>query len=117
MNNSFRLICILILGSLFLSSCSIIEGDAMDSYPLGAGFRYSAYGPPYNPGPEYWANVGIQMAEKFEGAVPQGIWIIGQISGKGTFINFPTGVDDPNVYDMAVDGNQATFDLFDELGV
>lgn len=117
MNNSFRLICILILGSLFLSSCSIIGGDAMDSYPLGAGFRYSAYGPPYNPGPEYWANVGIQMAEKFEGAVPQGIWIVGQISGKGAFVNFPTGIDDPNVYDMAVDGNQATFDLFDELGV
>ena len=30
---------------------------------LGAGFRYSAYGPDYDPGPQYWRRVGQEMAE------------------------------------------------------
>ena len=89
----------------------------MDSHPLGAGFRFSSYGPPYNPGAEYWADVGLQMSEKFEGAIPQGIWIVGVLSGEGTYVNFPTGIDDPYVMDSAVDMNEAVFDLFDEQGV
>ena len=93
MNQPYRLIRIFILSSLLLSGCSIFGGNPMDSYPLGAGFRYSSYGPPYNPGPAYWADVGIQMAEKFEGAVPQGIWIVGIIRIKsskeeGSRVNF-----------------------------
>lgn len=117
MNKPFRWINILIAGGLLLSSCSILGGNSMDSYPLGAGFRYSSYGPPHDPGPEYWANVGIQMAEKFEGAVPQGIWIVGRVFGKGTFVNFPTGIDSKYVMDTPVDENEETFDLFDEMGV
>ena len=57
------------------------------------------------------------MAERFEGAVPQAIWIVGRLNGKGTFANFPTGIDNQYVMDTAVDGNEATFELFDELGV
>jgi len=48
---------------------------------LGAGFRYSSYGPAYNPGPEYWASVGEQMAEKFPEAKPSTIWIVGILDG------------------------------------
>jgi len=85
--------------------------------PLGTGFRYSSYGPPYDPGAEYWLGVGSKMAAKFPNAVPQGIWILGVISGKGTFVNFPTGIDDRNVYDFPIDSNEEIFDLFDESGV
>ena len=115
----FRWLNLLILSSWLLAGCQILEfGDkAMITHPLGAGFRFSSYGPPYNPGAEYWAGVGIQMAEKFDGAVPQGIWILGVINGEGTYVNFPTGIDNPYVMDSAVDMNEATFDLFDESGV
>ncbi len=89
----------------------------MDTHPLGAGFRFSSYGPPYNPGPEYWANVGMQMADRFDDAVPQAIWIVGILNGQGTFVNFPTGIENKYVMDTAVDGNEATFDLFDEMGI
>jgi hypothetical protein len=44
---------------------------------LGAGFRFSTYGPGYDPGAEYWAGVGQQMAVKFPNARPQAIWIVG----------------------------------------
>jgi len=44
---------------------------------LGAGFRFSIYGPGYDPGAEYWAGVGQQMAVKFPNARPQAIWIVG----------------------------------------
>jgi hypothetical protein len=55
---TFRFLFILLL----VASCTSMN------YPestLGAGFRYSSYGPPYNPGPEYWDSVGEQMAAKF----------------------------------------------------
>lgn len=45
--------------------------------PLGAGFRWSPYGPPEgeDPGPAYWSDVADAMASRFEGSVGQGIWI------------------------------------------
>ena len=61
----------------------------MDSYPLGAGFRYSSYGPPYNPGPEYWANVGIQMADKFEGRSSSGDLDFGNHPRSGYICKLP----------------------------
>jgi hypothetical protein len=84
---------------------------------IGAGFRYSSYGPPYNPGPQYWADIAYQMANKYSGAMPQGIWITGVLSGQGTFLGFPTGIQDKYVQDIPVDNNKETLDLFDELGV
>ena len=119
MKKQYYWLNLLILGGLLLNGCQFISsgGDSMDSYPLGSGFRYSSYGPPYNPGPEYWGNVGLGMAERFDGAVPQAIWIVGIISGQGSFVNFPTGIDNKYVMDVAVDGNEETFKLFDELGV
>jgi hypothetical protein len=84
---------------------------------LGAGFRYSSYGPPYNPGPQYWVDVSYQMSEKYSGAVPRGIWITGILSGQGIFVGFPTGIQDKYVQDFPVDSNAETLDLFDELGV
>jgi hypothetical protein len=84
---------------------------------LGAGFRYSTYGPQYDPGPEYWASVGEQMAAKFDGAAPQAIWIIGNFTGRGTYLSFPVDTTDPNVTFTYVDMNEAALTLFDERGV
>ncbi len=86
-------------------------------YPLGAGFRFSSYGPPYNPGADYWAGVAQGMAARFPDAAPQGIWILGVLRGEGVFLNFPSGIVNPYVSDQPVDENEAVFDLFDQLGV
>ncbi len=85
--------------------------------PVGTGFRYSSYGPPFNPGEAYWASVASGMATRFPGSVPQGIWILGTINGQGLFIGFPTGIDSPYVYDLPVDSNEATLNYFDDAGV
>ncbi|MBN2387745.1 MAG: hypothetical protein JXB85_12065 [Anaerolineales bacterium] len=84
---------------------------------LGAGFRYSTYGPPSDPGPAYWAAVGEQMAARFDGATPQAIWIVGIFTGNGTYLSFPAETDDPLVTFTYVDMNEATLDLFDERGL
>jgi hypothetical protein len=83
---------------------------------LGAGFRYSSYGPAYNPGAEYWASVGEQMAAKFPNAKPATIWIVGILDGEGTYLNFDCKTDDPNIHCGYVDINEQTLTLFDEKG-
>ena len=64
---------------------------------LGAGFRYSSYGPAYDPGPEYWVSVGEQMAAKLSDSKPATIWIVGVLDGEGTYLNFGCETDDPNI--------------------
>lgn len=84
---------------------------------LGAGFRFSTYGPSRNPGPEYWASVGEQMAAKFSNAQPEAIWIVGNFTGEGTFLSFPADIKDPLITKTYVDMNEAALSLFDERGV
>jgi hypothetical protein len=83
---------------------------------LGAGFRYSVYGPRFNPGPEYWARVGREMAARFPGATPEAIWIVGRVKGDGVQLSFPVATGDPLIVGSDVDGNEATLTLFDTLG-
>jgi hypothetical protein len=83
---------------------------------LGAGFRYSVYGPRYNPGPEYWARVGREMAARFPGATPEAIWIVTRMKGDGVQVNFPFAGDDPLIVGSEEDGNEAALALFDTLG-
>lgn len=83
---------------------------------LGAGFRYSSYGPAYNPGPEYWASVGEQMAAKFPDAKPAAIWIVGILDGEGTYLSFDCEPQDPHIRCSYVDINEATLTLFDKKG-
>jgi hypothetical protein len=83
---------------------------------VGAGFRYSSYGIPYNPGPEYWASVGEQMAAKFADAKPSTIWIVGNIDGEGVYLSFGCEPKDPNIHCGYVDINEQTLTLFDEKG-
>jgi hypothetical protein len=81
-----------------------------------AGFRYSSYGPSYNPGPEYWVSVGEQMAAKFPDAKPATIWIVGILDGEGTYLSFGCDTDDPNIRCGYVDINEQVLTLFDEKG-
>lgn len=83
---------------------------------LQAGFRYSSYGPSYNPGPEYWPYAGEQMAAKFTDATPSALWIVGVLDGEGTYLNFNCETDDPNIRCGYADMNDAVFNLFDEKG-
>jgi hypothetical protein len=84
---------------------------------LAAGFRYSVYGPEYNPGPEYWREVGEKMAAKFPGAVPSAVWIVGHLKGQGSELSFPGRSDNPLIQFTSSDENEATLALFDRAGV
>ncbi|MCL4264654.1 MAG: hypothetical protein KJ069_15630 [Anaerolineae bacterium] len=84
--------------------------------PLGAGMRYSRYGPWYDPGPAYWAGVAQQMAGYFPGAVSQAVWIVGTAGGQGTALNFPGQTDKPYIYFTSPDKNEEVLTLFDEMG-
>jgi len=101
--------------SLFVIGCQSNQTDKLPT--LGAGFRFSTYGPGNNPGPEYWGAVGKEMASKFRKATPQAIWILGTIYGEGTYLNFPCASDDPYIACGYVDMNEAYLTLFDEQGV
>ena len=86
-------------------------------HPLGAGFRYSTYGPSQDPGPEYWLSVGERMAKRFPGSVPQAIWIVGNYSTGGTVLTFPGSDEDLRIHFSLEDGNEAALDAFDEAGL
>ncbi len=83
---------------------------------LGAGFRFSVYGPRFNPGPEYWARVGREMASRFPGATPEAIWIVNRMLGDGVLLSFPAPAGDPLIVGSEADGNEAALTLFDALG-
>jgi hypothetical protein len=122
--NLLQIACLLIL-----TGCAPISKGAVpeiavetetkppsDLAVLQAGFRYSSYGPSYNPGPEYWPYAGEQMAAKFTEATPSALWIVGILDGQGTYLNFNCETDDPNIRCGYADMNDAVFDLFDEKG-
>jgi hypothetical protein len=91
-------------------------GPAAAPHALGAGFRYSAYGPDHDPGPDYWVRVGEEMAGRFPGAVPETVWIVGRLQGDGTLLNFPVDHGHELIQGSETDGNEAALDLFDRHG-
>jgi hypothetical protein len=117
----------IILSALFflMAGCSIMKPQSSSSGAntsstqpaLGAGFRYSTYGPAYNPGPEYWVSVGKRMAGKFSEAAPEAIWIVSNFNDPGTFLSFPAETTDPNLTFSYVDLNEQTLSLFDQQGI
>lgn len=115
MNISMKSISSIIL---LLASCS----SAPTPFPpadnsIGAGFRYSIYGPAYDPEPEYWTSVGEQMSSLFQNAHPMGIWIIGKIEGSKAYLNFPGISNDPNIIFGATDDNESALTYFDQHNV
>jgi hypothetical protein len=83
---------------------------------VGAGFRFSTYGPARDPGPDYWVSVGRRMAAKFPSSVPETIWIVGNFTGTGTYLSFPAKTSDPNITFAYVDMNEQSLNLFDQSG-
>jgi hypothetical protein len=83
---------------------------------LGAGFRYSPYGPAYNPGAEYWTGLGQQVAGRFPGATPEVIWIVSVLEGQGTRLTFPGNYDEPYIAFSLEEQNLTALNLFDQLG-
>ncbi|PKN94222.1 MAG: hypothetical protein CVU44_07420 [Chloroflexi bacterium HGW-Chloroflexi-6] len=85
---------------------------------LGAGFRYSTYGPPSDPGPQYWLSTGQRMSAKFPGSHPEAIWIVSNFLDNGkTSLSFKANSDDPNITSGNSDLNDAPLTLFDEQGL
>ena len=106
-------LCALVIAS----GCATLRKEAVEERPVvGAGFRYSAYGPGYDPGPQYWLRVGQEMAARFPGAVGETVWIVGRLKGDGTFFNFPVDSDHPLILGSEMDENEAVLDLFDRHG-
>ena len=83
---------------------------------LGAGFRYSTYGPENNPGSEYWVDVGREMASRFTGAVPETIWIVGQLHGEGTLLSFPAEPASKLIQTSKNDRNETALHRLDRAG-
>jgi hypothetical protein len=122
--NSRRIIYVriaLVTGILLLTSAYHVPSSTSQTFSsqptLGAGFRYSPYGPPYNPGPAYWAGVGQHMAARFPNAVPQSVWIVSTVNDTATYLTFPATSDNRNVTSSPTDDNEAALTLFDHEGV
>ncbi len=84
---------------------------------FGAGFRYSDYGPEYNPGEAYWWNIGIRIADDFgKNATPESIWILGTLQSNGVYLNFPVTTSANYITCSTVDENENILCHFDTLG-
>lgn len=119
MRNATAWMAIILLGcSDALVPATEAESDLQPTLqrPLGAGFRFSAYGPDYDPGAEYWAGVGEQMAARFPDAVPEAIWIVGRLHDEGTWLSFPGESDERLIRFSESDGNAEALELFDRRG-
>ncbi|MCP4659959.1 MAG: hypothetical protein GY856_31535, partial [bacterium] len=98
------LLSLLAFSSLGCTAPRSAPPAAEADHVLGAGFRYSVYGPEYDPGPSYWADVGERMAARFPGAVPEAIWIVGRLRGEGTELSFPAETAHPLIQFTEEDG-------------
>jgi hypothetical protein len=108
-----------LVAAVIAAGCGSTGGGGQEAAPdrsLGAGFRFSAYGPERDPGAEYWLRVGQEMATRFDGAVPETIWIVSRLHGDGTELNFPAEPSSSLITAAQEDHNQAALELFDRHG-
>ncbi len=88
-----------------------------------AGFRgsriLSSYPNNQFPNPNYWANAGEFISNKFSNVSPAAIWIVSlYLSGGYTQLNFPNpGGNYPYVYFIGSDYNESYLTLFDLKGI
>jgi hypothetical protein len=61
--------------------------------------------------------VGQAMASRFEGSVPQAIWIVGNVGVTGSMLTFPGMSDESIIYFSSKDNNEEALTLFDSLGM
>lgn len=130
MSKTYLITALLIGGLIYLlASCTLAPVPVPAPTPipapsptptpiaLGAGFRFSTYGPAYNPGPAYWAEVGQAMAARFAEARPQAIWIVGNFAGTGPIFTFPGTHEDVKIHFSLKDQNEEALTLFDQIGL
>jgi hypothetical protein len=101
---------------VFAAGCATVGEEVVEERPVGAGFRFSEYGPDYDPGPQYWLRVGREMAERFPASEPETVWIVSRLKDDGTLLNFPVENDHPLITGSETDENEAALDLFDRHG-
>ncbi len=109
-------VALFVLSMILATGCATVSRKPLGPPEVGAGFRYSVYGPDYNPGPQYWLRVGQEMVERFPGSVPETVWIVSRLEGDGTKLNFPVEGAHPLIVGSETDDNEAVLDLFDEYG-
>lgn len=110
--------CLVIIFAFFL----LIPSQFVPAQKI-AGFRASrilnSYPNRVFPNPGYWTYVGKQMAQKFPGYTPGGVWIVSlYISNGKTQLNFPSqGISLPNLSFISSDYNEEYLTRFDNEGV
>jgi hypothetical protein len=101
---------------LFFVSSSLLAQSTFT-----AGFRASRIIEDQGPFPsaDYWIHVGNEMAGRFSGASPAGIWIVSIYWSNGDIgVNFPSaGKQISHVYFNDVDENEAYLTKFDNTGL
>jgi hypothetical protein len=102
---------------ILLSGCGVLMKGKTTEPHLGVGFRHSTYGPSYEPGSVYWAELSSKMVTRFPDAEPQGIWIVGEAQDRGVLLSFPGSSTNPDIKFTSEDRNEEALTLFDSLGV
>lgn len=111
-----RAAAVVLFALVLTGGCATTDKEVAEERPVGAGFRYSAYGPDYDPGPQYWLRVGREMAGRFPGAVGETVWIVGRLRDDGSLLNFPVDSQNPLILGSETDENEDVLDLFDRHG-
>jgi hypothetical protein len=76
-----------------------------------------SFNPKVPPDPNYFVRVGREMASRFPGAKPEGVWIVSKIKGQGSQLSFPiTEHKDPLISGNDQDLNEPALKEFDRLG-
>jgi hypothetical protein len=107
---------------LIILSSLIIFGNNLSAQKV-AGFRASrilgSYPNRQFPNSGYWSYVGKQMAQKFNGYSPAGVWIVGlYLDSDEIMLNFPSqGVSVPSVEFGSTDQNEEYLTRFDNEGI
>jgi len=107
---------VLAVAVVALATCAGGPMPPSQTSGLGAGFRFSTYGPAFDPGPEYWVRVGETMAASIPGAAPETLWIVGRLNGDGVRFNFPVSGEHELIEGAETDENETALDLFDAHG-
>lgn len=92
-------------------------GQDQNKDKLGAGFRFSTYGPTYDPGPAYWESVARRMTYRFPGSKPEAVWIVSNFDAGKTHLTFPAKPVSPLIVPDVDDRNEAALTLFDKAGM
>jgi hypothetical protein len=84
-----------------------------------AGWRSSAYGHQQDRPPSYWVYVAEEMASRFPGSQPSGIWIAGFLRSDACHLQFPNRDETnyPGIEFASTDLNERYLDAFDDAGV